>query len=309
MTPLLSVVLPLFNKKPFVERTIASVLAQTERCFSLIVVDDGSTDGGADVVERIEDERIRLLRLRHGGVSKARNAGVRAAETELVAFLDGDDEWDPDHLETLLRLRRRFPEAVLYATAYRFVLPGQRVCFPRLAGVPSFPWEGVLSRYFRSAALGHPPVWTSAAAVVRTALQGVGGFPEDFSLGEDLDTWGRLALAGSVAFSRRGLATYHKDATDRLCLRLRRDKPLPFVETARNVLEEARCDEVLERDLRAYRGRLLSLSCRELLRQGRIDEARNLLSGCGRLPYLVPHVVVSRLLCGVAPVGTFFRRR
>lgn len=309
MTPLLSVVLPLFNKKPFVERAVASVLAQTERRFSLIVVDDGSTDGGADVVERIEDERIRLLRLRHGGVSKARNAGVRAAETDLAAFLDGDDEWDPDHLETLLRLRRRFPEAVLYATAYRFVLPGNRVRFPRLAGIPPVPWEGVLSRYFRSAALGHPPVWTSAAAVLCTALQSVGGFPEDASLGEDLDTWGRLALAGPVAFSRRGLATYRKDATDRLCLHLRRDKPLPFVETARNVLEEARCDAILEGDLRAYRCRLLSLSCRELLRQGRIGEARSLLSECARPPYLVPHVLVSRFLCCVAPFGTFLRRR
>ena len=92
------------------------MLAQTEQEFEVIVVDDGSTDGGAAIVEHFADPRIRLITQENRGASAARNRGIRESWADLVAFLDADDEWYPAFLETALDLRRRYPGAGLYAT-------------------------------------------------------------------------------------------------------------------------------------------------------------------------------------------------
>jgi len=93
--PLVSVILAVRNREGSVARAIASVLAQTYSPLELIVVDDGSTDGTRGVVERF-GARVALLAQPHAGVYTARNAGLRHARGELVAFIDSDDAWFPD---------------------------------------------------------------------------------------------------------------------------------------------------------------------------------------------------------------------
>lgn len=101
-----SVVIPLFNKRDFIVRAIESVLQQSWRDFELVVVDDGSTDGSDDLVARIRDPRLRLIRQANAGPGAARNAGWRAGRGRFAAFLDADDFWHDDYLqwgvETLL---------------------------------------------------------------------------------------------------------------------------------------------------------------------------------------------------------------
>ena len=115
---MISVVIPLFNKQDSIRSTIESVLAQSFRDFELIVVDDGSTDGSVDVVKAINDPRIRLIEKQNGGVSSARNEGIRNASYEYVAFLDGDDLWDSDYLREIVHLIEVFPEAGILGTSY-----------------------------------------------------------------------------------------------------------------------------------------------------------------------------------------------
>src|ERR1035441_8596585 len=99
----ISVVIPLYNKAPYVGRALSSVFRQTIQDFECIVVDDGSTDGGGDLVEKMSDPRLRLVRQANGGVSRARNQGINLARHPLIAFLDADDEWLPGFLEANLR--------------------------------------------------------------------------------------------------------------------------------------------------------------------------------------------------------------
>jgi len=106
-----SIVVPLWNKRHTVAATLASALAQTWRDFELIIVDDGSTDGGMEETARFDDPRIRRLRQENKGPGAARNAAIRAARHDWFAFLDADDLWLPDHLAELDRIRRRCPDA------------------------------------------------------------------------------------------------------------------------------------------------------------------------------------------------------
>ena len=95
-----SVIIPLFNKAPYVARALHSVLAQTFTDFEVIVVDDGSTDDGGSVVRQFADDRVRMIKQDNGGPGAARNRGLAEAQGEYVAFLDADDCWLPTYLES-----------------------------------------------------------------------------------------------------------------------------------------------------------------------------------------------------------------
>lgn len=279
--PEATVVIPLFDKGAWITRAISSVLRQSERDFVVIVVDDGSGDDGPERVAALADARIRLIRRIHAGASAARNAGIRSAQSPFVAFLDADDEWEPDHLESLLRLHKKHPDAGICTTAYRFVRRDGAPQTPTYFGFPGAPWEGILPDYFRAAAMGKPPVCSSAAGIPMNILLETGLFREDIELGEDLDLWGRVALSFPVAFSHSGSALYHKDAGNRTCLRIPREKELPFIGTARARLRDGTAPKHLAPSLRAYCCKLLYLTCRALIRSGRRQQAAQLLEDSG----------------------------
>ena len=204
----ISVVMPMYNNAREVRRAVSSVLAQTMTQFELIVVNDGSTDGCDKIVRGIEDPRIRILAQKNRGVSAARNRGVSEAQSEVVAFLDADDEWKPDFLETISRLLRNFPASSVFATHYEYMEPEGTMSVPVLRNVPSGDWEGVLDNYFQVAAHSDPPLWSSAVAVRRPALNTVGGFPEGVAIGEDLLTWAKLAVGFPIAFSKKRCSVF-----------------------------------------------------------------------------------------------------
>jgi glycosyltransferase involved in cell wall biosynthesis len=109
-SPQVSIVLPTYNRRQVLSRAIESVLAQSMADFELIVVDDNSTDGTREWLATLTDPRLRLLhRKTRSGAAAARNAGIRAAQAELIAFQDSDDEWLPRKLETQLALMRANP--------------------------------------------------------------------------------------------------------------------------------------------------------------------------------------------------------
>lgn len=216
MKPDVSVVIPLYNKERYIRRAVNSVLRQTFQDFECVVV-DSSTDGSTAIVNRINDPRIVHVSLERSTAAGARNKGVETARSDLVAFLDADDEWQPDHLETLLHLRKEFPDAGLYATAHVKIKPDGNPMVMLFYGIPRPPWEGCIPNYLKTSSRGDEPVHSSSCAVPRSVLTEKGGFSETVRYGEDQLLWGRIALTSPVAFSWNGLAIFHTEAMGRTC--------------------------------------------------------------------------------------------
>ena len=206
--PAVSVVVPLYNKAPHVEAALRSILAQSFTDFEVIVVDDGSTDGGAEIVAGITDPRLRLLRQDNAGAGAARNAGIAAARGRWVAFLDADDLWYPDKLARQLAALARSPELVWAAGAFMRIVDNQPTQPPRVLDESWFADEEVI----RDALLilaGGRPIWTGTVMVRRDVLLELGGFDPTLRTGQDTLLWVRLAIRHPrLAYVREAIAAY-----------------------------------------------------------------------------------------------------
>ena len=273
-----SIVVPLYNKGDEIARTLNSILAQTYTDYEVVVVDDGSTDNGPDIVRKFTDERIRLISQENGGVSVARNRGRSEAAYEYVSFLDADDEWKPHYLETVRNLILQYPEAGAFATAYEIVDTDKVVSIPRFNSIPKAPWDGYIPSYFKSA-LGVPPVWTSAVTIPKYVFDAVGGFPEGVVLGQDKEVWERVAMKYKIAFTNTIGATYYLDASNRSCNRNKaKERPRPFIEIAKAALRNNDIPEAIIRDFKTYLAVCQMQRARVfLLHLGKSSEARKIL--------------------------------
>jgi len=204
--PIISIVIPLYNKASTIQRTVASVLSQTVQDFELIIVDGNSTDGSFEIASQIKDPRIVLFKQHGKGVSAARNQGVEKARADVVAFLDADDLWESDFLETILQLVKKYPEAGMYGTAFAVCKNNNPL---RTVSLDTDE-DGVLLSYFSDFTnAGHPIIITSAFAVRKSAFIDVGGYSETLRIGEDHDLFGKLALYYPVAYSPKVCSRYN----------------------------------------------------------------------------------------------------
>lgn len=203
-----SVIIPLYNKAETIGRAIRSVLNQEYSDFELIVVDDGSTDHGVDIVRGFHDPRIRLIQQENGGVSKARNTGIEAAKYDYLTFLDADDEYFPGFLKKMFQLLSEYPDAGIYGCGYIFQKPDGMQERSTIHGL-SEDFEGYLYNYFEIASNSAPPLWTGAICVKKTAIQSIGKFPVDIRSGEDLLVWARLVLHFGVCLTRSVYSIYY----------------------------------------------------------------------------------------------------
>lgn len=190
-------IIPLYNGESFVKTALTSVLNQSRPLDEIIVVDDGSTDNGAEIVMHFSRSHpITLLKKTNGGQSSARNHGVAHSKSELIAFLDQDDIWYPNHIEELLKPFRVESRGVPLGWVYSNL--------DEIDGAGNFVNRGVLSIL----PISHPKmhlvnclredmfILPSASLVLRSAFQAVGGFDERLSGYEDDDLFLRLFRAG-----------------------------------------------------------------------------------------------------------------
>jgi glycosyltransferase involved in cell wall biosynthesis len=201
--PPVSVVIPTRNRSALIGTAIASALGQTLSDLEVIVVDDASEDGTADVVAAFRDARLRFLR--QGvrlGAPAARNAGIRSSSGEFVAFLDDDDEWFPDKLESQLEVFRRGASdlGVVYSSYMVVSRDTGRVVGRKVAEKRGDLGNAILERNYVGS--------TSSVVVRRSALERVGPWDERLPSFQDYDLWIRLSRICSFDFVDRDLLRY-----------------------------------------------------------------------------------------------------
>ncbi len=275
--PALSVVIPLFNKRPHIQRALKSICSQTVLPDEIIVVDDGSTDSGGDVVAAFSAPGLRLITQDNQGPSSARNRGVAESRGELIAFLDADDAWNPGFLQAILALQEQYPQAGAYATAYTIISPEGKEIQNNHRILPD-AHHGLIDNYYQTALHSPmPPIWTSATAVPRKVLGEIGGFPATEFLGEDLDTWLRIVLSYPIAWSSENLAIYYQNATNRTCV-FKYWLQEPAVScTARQAIAQGLVPSEAVQDLRDYVARIQMAAARDCLIHGKKEVALQLL--------------------------------
>jgi len=181
--PQVSVIIPTYNRRELVREAIASVLAQSFNDFELIVVDDGSADGTAEVVR--EFMGVRYVWQPNRGVSAARNSGVSLTSGELLAFLDSDDVWQPQKLEQQVTLFAQYPEAQICQSEEIWLRNGVRVNqhnkHRKIGG-------DIFARSLELCLVS-----PSAVMMRRELFERIGRFDEDLPACEDYDLWLRIA--------------------------------------------------------------------------------------------------------------------
>ncbi len=204
-----SVIIPLYNKSPYVRKALGSVMSQTFRDYELIVVDDGSTDDSLNVAQSVladSDVSCLIIQQTNSGVSTARNKGVAASRGDYLCFLDADDWWAPSFLEKMDGLIRAYPDAGIYGANYYYVKNGvERVC---VLGADT----GYINYCRIYAERLKMPLWTGAVSLSRFVFDEMGGFRPHLKLGEDFDLWIKIVLKYKVAFLDEPLSYYYQDS-------------------------------------------------------------------------------------------------
>lgn len=234
-----SVIIPLYNKVPYVAQALQSVADQTCQDYELIIVDDGSTDGSGCVAEETIANNQQLMATttvihqENSGVSTARNNGVAASHGNLICFLDADDWWEPTFLEEMSSLIDTYPDAGIYGTGYYIVKNHKKrvapigvtdedfrcqtsdichkpinTCNPSTHVAKPQGYINYCAVYARSLCM---PLWTGAVCMTREVYDEFGGFRPHLKLGEDFDLWIKVALKYRVAFLDSPLSNYNQD--------------------------------------------------------------------------------------------------
>jgi hypothetical protein len=211
--PLVSVIVTFFNQAPFVRETIESVLSQNYSPYEIIVIDDGSTDDTAQLCASFGN-RITFDRQSNAGVSAARNAGIKRARGSLLAFLDGDDLWEPGKIAAQVDAAQRYRDSALIISD-GVVFQGSEILASTLYWGPvarhfASSGEATYSTHCHDALLRAPLIKTPSQVMIPThVMSRVGPWDHRIRQSADCEFWLRIAAFGySFTFLARPLVRY-----------------------------------------------------------------------------------------------------
>lgn len=208
-----SVIMPLYNKAPYANKAIGSVLAQTFHDYELIIVDDGSKDDSVSVARKAIEGQVncRLVQQENAGVSMARNNGVAVSRGDFLCFLDADDWWEPTFLKEMSGLIDAFPDAGIFGTGYRIVDEVKHKTRDAVMGVDEDFEKGYVNYFKAYTKSFYMPLWTGAVCIPREVFDEVAGFKPTLKMGEDFDLWIRIVLNHKMALLNKPLSNYNQD--------------------------------------------------------------------------------------------------
>lgn len=212
---MISVVIPLYNKEKSVRATLESVLAQSYTDYEVVVVDDGSTDDSAKVVQSlmVKSNKIRLIQKPNGGVCSARNRGILESKGYYIALLDGDDLWDKEYLAEQVKMMHDFPEAAMWGINFAETREGKIV--RKVATALPDGYRGYVEHYFEMPKRVSDLFCSSSVVIRRDVFDKVGMFDERIKYAEDSDMWFRIIATEKVAFYDKYMVFYQWDAENR----------------------------------------------------------------------------------------------
>ncbi len=281
-SPLVTVVIPTYNRSHFVTKAIDSVLSQTFTDYEIIVVDDGSTD---ETKENLKGygKKIRYIYQDNSGVSAARNTGIKSAHGEWLAFLDSDDEWRVDYLYQQIKRASDFPNITMQTANCQFIgLDGRTHSYFETNGsLAEFNGKDYLflENPFRFI-VTHGPWQVGSTIIRRKAISGAGLFDTSLTLTEDFDLMARVALQGSFGMIREALVNIYRRDEQTECLTNQVKKsPIQARESDEKIYEKLQKIEILSVNEHKALSGLLSANRRAIgnyfLEAGKIEEARD----------------------------------
>ena len=270
--PAVSIIMPAYNVEPYVGEAIRSALAQTYTDFELIVVDDGSKDGTADVVRRRarEDPRIHLVQHANRGLAGARNSALRAARGAFIALLDSDDLWEPDFLAEQMAILEARPDVDI-VTGNGWCLggaqhgqlarpyPDSRPA-PDLASIIGDEWSVFIMSVFR-----------------RRVYTTIGPFDEDMRSNEDYDFWLRAAVAGCTFYRNDRPLGHYRVRTDSLSasdVRMLRGILHVYTKLRPVIAARAREMSILDRQIKRFEAEWIAAEARLAIELDDFEAAR-----------------------------------
>ena len=198
-----SVVIPYYKKKQYIERCINAVLNQTCKDFEIIVVDDGSNDDLAELIQKKYQEKVILISQENQGVSVARNTGIAKASHDYIAFLDADDYWSPFYLQKAEEIITNEKEVKIIGSLYS---KAKNEIESQNKKIQYY----LISDYFKNA-LRNMLFFTSATIVKKHFFTNNSDFNPKLKYGEDLDIWFRVMLSKGKAFYIENILVYYSN--------------------------------------------------------------------------------------------------
>ena len=215
INPFFSIIMPVYNKAPYIKDTITTLLNQTYTSYEVIMIGGASTDDTDIICQEYANtnpDKFRYIIESGKGVSTARNDGILVAKGKYIAFLDADDIWIPEYLETMKNLIDDHPDAVFYAGGHSWKYP-DGIETRRILPIPR-GYINYINTTMDYKGLG---IITSWIIYDRKTLVDVGLFKTDYIIGEDADLAARMALAGKVVYEPKNLGTYMAELPGSLC--------------------------------------------------------------------------------------------
>jgi glycosyltransferase involved in cell wall biosynthesis len=280
--PRVSVIIPTYNREKYVINAIESVLCQQFKDYEIIVVDDGSKDNTKENLRKYQD-KIKYIYQVNLGVSAARNAGIKFARGEWLAFLDSDDEWMPEYLLQQIEKASLNPDICMQTTDCLVTeLDGKKESYFEINGsLPEFDGRDYLfiekPLYF---ILKHGPWQIGSTIILHEAIKKAGLFDTSLKISEDLELMARMALQGPFGMIRKVLLNVYRrnEATECLTEQVKKD-PIGVRESGEKIYEKLkRIEELRHKEIQVLND-LLSANRRAignlLIKNGKIKEARN----------------------------------
>lgn len=209
--PFFSVIIPLYNKDKYIENTVNSVINQTYKDFEIIIINDGSTDNSLNIIKSFTDNRIQIINKENQGLCSSRNVGIKMAKGYFIAFLDADDLWMEDFLQTIYNLIKTYKEYKVYATNVRLLFPHN---VPNLNGASfNTKHELIIKNYFEYCKNILGP---SSLVIHNEVFKKVGYFDESINYGEEDDFYIRCFMKFNLIYFQEPKTYYRTGLKDQL---------------------------------------------------------------------------------------------